>query len=128
MLGILSCSTTLTTLSPSEWRLRGLRVGSPFSWTAASRFDALRLSFDGLRMVSIVEPLNALSPSKGASPVRLALQPVPAKWFRLRDDAFFLFTSSPCRNKFICRARNEKIFFILLQGYGISVDNVSTDF
>ncbi len=83
MLIVLSGSKMLTTLSPSEWRLRGLRVGSPFSWTAASRFDALRLSFDGLRMVNIVEPLKALSLSKGTSRVRLgetlALQRVPAK-------------------------------------------------
>ena len=37
--------------------------------TAISRFDALRLRFDkpfdGLRVVSVVEPLKALSPSKG---------------------------------------------------------------
>jgi len=80
--------------------------------------------------------LTNLSPSNGPSKCRLlwsedeapAEARIPAKWFRLRDDAFFLFTSSLCRNKFICRARNEKIFFILLQGYGISVDNVSTDF
>ena len=42
--------------------------------TAISRFDALRLRFDkpfdGLRVVSVVEPLNALSLSKGIPQLR----------------------------------------------------------